>query len=511
MASQSESETIIDKLEAVVPESLTRLDAFPKLPSTYKARSDSRGFLTLFVSLLAFLLILNDIGEYIWGWPDYEFSIDAENSSTMDVNVDMVVDMPCGYLSVDLRDAVGDRLYLSNGFKRDGTLFDVGQATLLQEHTQALSARQAIAQSRKSRGLLDTILRRDPPAFKPTYNYRPDGSACRIFGTVTVKKVTANLHVTTLGHGYTSHQHVDHSLMNLSHVITEFSFGPYFPDIAQPLDNSFELTHEPFIAYQYFLHVVPTTYIAPRGQPLRTNQYSVTHYTRQVDHGQGTPGIFFKFELDPLNIAIHQRTTTFGQFFIRCIGVVGGIFVCVSYAVRVGAKAIDVVTGTDQSSGLVPPTPTKVSGARPKWAGGDIRARGKGSGSTRVVQQGNGWVVEKDSPYGSPYNSPYLGTSNSALPSPYLPNSPGTPSFGLAPSVPRSSFGPVSPVPPSPGTHLPSINAPPPYSPGVSYTPSLLSRSTSNPGDTAPGTPSYSHFPPTPGPSDSFSGAKKSD
>lgn len=105
-----------------------------------------------------------------------------------------------------MRDAVGDRLYLSDGFNRDGvlqflhsssclltvrqTLFDVGQATLLQEHTQALSARQAIALSRKSRGLLDTIFRRDPPAFKPTYNYHPDGSACRIFGTVTVKKVT---------------------------------------------------------------------------------------------------------------------------------------------------------------------------------------------------------------------------------------------------------------------------------------------------------------------------------
>lgn len=74
-----------------------------------------------------------------------------------------------------------------------------------------------------------------------------------------------------------------------------------------------------FIAYQYFLHVVPTTYIAPRSQPLHANQYSVTHYTRQVDHGQGTPGIFFKFELDPLNIAIHQRTTTFGQFFVRCV------------------------------------------------------------------------------------------------------------------------------------------------------------------------------------------------
>lgn len=28
------------------------------------------------------------------------------------------------------------------------------------------------------------------------------------------------------------------TVMNLSHVIDEFSFGPYFPRIVQPLDNS---------------------------------------------------------------------------------------------------------------------------------------------------------------------------------------------------------------------------------------------------------------------------------
>jgi hypothetical protein len=32
--------------------------------------------------------------------------------------------------------------------------------------------------------------------------------------------------------------------MNLSHVITEFSFGKHFPEITQPLDNSFEITHD---------------------------------------------------------------------------------------------------------------------------------------------------------------------------------------------------------------------------------------------------------------------------
>lgn len=32
--------------------------------------------------------------------------------------------------------------------------------------------------------------------------------------------------------------------INMSHVITEFSFGPHFPGIVQPLDNSFEITHD---------------------------------------------------------------------------------------------------------------------------------------------------------------------------------------------------------------------------------------------------------------------------
>lgn len=74
-----------------------------------------------------------------------------------------------------------------------------------------------------------------------------------------------------------------------------------------------------FIAYQYYLHVVPTTYISPRSAPLHTNQYSVTHYTRKLSDHQGTPGIFFKFDLDPMVITIHQRTTTITQLFIRCL------------------------------------------------------------------------------------------------------------------------------------------------------------------------------------------------
>ena len=38
-----------------------------------------------------------------------------------------------------------------------------------------------------------------------------------------------------------SAEHTDHALMNLSHVTHEFSFGPYFPRISQPLDDTMEI------------------------------------------------------------------------------------------------------------------------------------------------------------------------------------------------------------------------------------------------------------------------------
>ena len=103
--------------------------------------------MTVFVAFMVFMLLLNDIGKFIWGWPDYEFSVDKNKSSFLNINVDMVIAMPCnrecpysssrnpadssGQSWLLIWDVMGDRLFLSGGFRRDGTFFDVGQATAL--------------------------------------------------------------------------------------------------------------------------------------------------------------------------------------------------------------------------------------------------------------------------------------------------------------------------------------------------------------------------------------------
>ncbi|KAJ7020643.1 hypothetical protein C8F04DRAFT_1317054 [Mycena alexandri] len=83
-----EEPSILRKLDAAVPAPLAQFNAFPKLPSSYCACSNLRGILTLLVCLVAFTLMLNNIGEWLFGWPDHEFSVDGGTGSFMTINVE---------------------------------------------------------------------------------------------------------------------------------------------------------------------------------------------------------------------------------------------------------------------------------------------------------------------------------------------------------------------------------------------------------------------------------------
>lgn len=102
--------------------------------------------MTALVGSIIFLLVLvgvsfladgiaadgqNDLGEFLYGAPDYSFTVDHTVEKDLQLNVDMTVAMPCHcklsmetelirVLSIDLRDAVGDRLHLSDQFVKDG-------------------------------------------------------------------------------------------------------------------------------------------------------------------------------------------------------------------------------------------------------------------------------------------------------------------------------------------------------------------------------------------------------
>ncbi|KAA1065862.1 hypothetical protein PGT21_013748 [Puccinia graminis f. sp. tritici] len=182
---------------------IREFDAFPKTLPNYKQRSSRGGVLTVFVACLILVLIWHELKEYLFGEPKYSFLVDPSIAHSLGINIDLTVAMPCHYLSVDIKDAVGDRMYMNQEFKKEGTHFDIGDAKRIDHNnsTSELSATQILHASKKGQ------------TFGKTRPLVPDGPACRIYGNTQVKKVTGNLHITTLGHGYLSWEHTDHKRM----------------------------------------------------------------------------------------------------------------------------------------------------------------------------------------------------------------------------------------------------------------------------------------------------------
>lgn len=133
-------------------------------------------------------------------------------------------------LTVDVRDAVGDRLHISDEFKKDSTTFELGQAQLLQFvlFPSFPPSPPLLVKLFPHQGGDKTRNLHDPPSsasqmlrlsnsgksskeFERTKRIVQGGNACRVYGSMKVKKVTGNLHLTTLGHGYLSWEHTDHA------------------------------------------------------------------------------------------------------------------------------------------------------------------------------------------------------------------------------------------------------------------------------------------------------------
>ncbi|KAH8088999.1 endoplasmic reticulum vesicle transporter-domain-containing protein [Filobasidium floriforme] len=455
--SNTSAKDLLAELDRIAP--IKAFDAFPKVQSTYTERSRRGGILTALVGGIIFLLILNDLGEFMFGAPTFSFHVDPTvDTKELQLNVDLTVAMPCHYLSIDVRDVVGDRLHLSDDFVKDGTVWETGRALNVQSwlinqiyepdrpaaatipsanqvvhdahrgsrtpltlpkptrQTSTSSGLRRIfsslfgsSSSSSSQPVNPNVSNRRPPSpkdnlrrnikgFRKTENWRPtegpeQGKACRVYGSVGVKRVTGNLHVTTLGHGYMSWEHTGHDLMNLSHIIHEFSFGPFFPAIAQPLDMTYVKTEEKFPIFQYFLSVVPTTYIDSSRRKIQTSQYAVTDYSRTVEHGRGVPGIFFKFDLEALSMTVEERTTTLYQFLIRLAGVIGGVWTTAAFALRILTRAekevkVKVLKTEKPYTPSVLPSP-----------GGGGGGGGMGSGKMGMARRSSSYFGQVDAGY----------------------------------------------------------------------------------------------------------------
>ncbi|KAI1707887.1 endoplasmic reticulum vesicle transporter domain-containing protein [Ditylenchus destructor] len=162
------------------------------------------------------------------------------------------------------------------------------------------------------------------------------GQGCRVYGKVDVGKVGGNFHVAP-GNPSTSHHshfHDFHTLspgtFSTSHTINHLSFGQPYPGKKFPLDGkSFEST-KGGIMHQYYLKVVPTTYVydvTGNGKEELSHQFSITRTEKDIMAGaSGIPGIFVQYEFSPLMVRYEERKRSLSHFLVGLCAIIGGVY-----------------------------------------------------------------------------------------------------------------------------------------------------------------------------------------
>jgi nitrogen fixation protein FixH len=85
---------------------------------------------------------------------------------------------------------------------------------------------------------------------------------------------------------------------------------------------------------------VPTIYVDATatffGGLIITNQYAVTEFNHAVDENNpdAVPGIFLKYDIEPIAVRVTQFRPGFVQFVTRTCGIIGGIFVTAGVFLR---------------------------------------------------------------------------------------------------------------------------------------------------------------------------------
>lgn len=221
---------------------------------------------------------------------------------------------------------------------------------------------------------------RDNPTKKfqktPKLHRWETSDACRIYGSLEGNKVQGDFHITARGHGYIEfggQQHLGHESFNFTHQINELSFGPHYPNLLNPLDKTGDITEAHFHKFQYYLNIVPTIFTSrrvstPSGaldprllpQPptldmtphskskdgrvthvpitskqkrdhrsIFTNQYAATSQSREVASNT-IPGIFFKYDIEPILLIVSARNTSFLALAVRLVNVISGLLLKMS-------------------------------------------------------------------------------------------------------------------------------------------------------------------------------------
>lgn len=268
---------------------------------------------------------------------DEHYEVDDNMRETFQINMDMYVRTPCQYLDINVRDKTMDRKFVSKELNLEDMPFFIPYGTRVNDMKEIVTPD------------LDGVLSNAIPA---QFRERLDTTAmfdegereyigfdgCHIFGSIPVNRVAGELQITAKGYGYANFMNAPLEKIDFTHVVNELSYGEFYPYINNPLDSTAKFSpDQPRTTFIYDTAIVPTIY-EKLGAMIDTNQYAVSEYHYNPEsQGKGPlriPGIFLRYDFEPLSIHVRDIRLSFLQFIVRLVAILSFITYTVSWSFR---------------------------------------------------------------------------------------------------------------------------------------------------------------------------------
>ncbi|KAH9826163.1 ER-derived vesicles protein ERV41 [Teratosphaeria destructans] len=355
--------------ESAAIRTVQAFDYFGKTKPSYTERTQTGGVLTVFLIAASLWLASTEVSRWWAGTTTHEYAVEQGIGHDLQINLDVIVRMRCEDLHVNVQDASGDRILASEALTKDPTVWSLWTGPKIAQQIMKVKAEEMKKHNEYEEEDVHDFLgaagRRGKKFGKtPRVPRGMTADACRVYGSLHGNKVQGDFHITARGHGYMEFgHHLDHDSFNFSHVIHELSFGPYYPTLTNPLDDTIAITptvDDHFYKFQYYLSVVPTIYTidapALRALPAThdespnsgsdglshhpkavsrktvfTNQYAVTEQNHPVPENY-VPGIFVKYDIEPIMLMIAEEWASLPSLGIRIVNVISGVLVAGGWA-----------------------------------------------------------------------------------------------------------------------------------------------------------------------------------
>ncbi len=384
---------------------LRGIDAFSKTMDDVRIRTNAGALITLISALLIVVLTIGEFVDYRTVHLKPALEVDRSRGEKLTVNMNVTFPrVPCYLLSLDVMDISGEHVNdIQHDIERtrvshDGKVITVGKKNLKGDAARIANTKgkdycgDCYGGSPPASGCCNTCDDVREAYVRKGWSFAdPDHvdqcvaegwsekikeqnkEGCRISGKLHVNKVVGSFHLSP-GKAFQRNSMHIHDLVpylagtgaehhDFGHIIHEFSFGSEQEyhglttakeravksklGVKDPLEGIRAQTQQSQFMFQYFLKVVATEFRPLAGETLKTQQYSVTTYERDlspganaealagmsnegsgahISHGfAGVPGVFFNYEISPLKTIHTEYRQSLSHFLTSTCAIIGGI------------------------------------------------------------------------------------------------------------------------------------------------------------------------------------------